>query len=546
MEQAFYRLLLTHVAAQRPFALALALSLISLRFEISHNFFSIDNPSIMDHKQSQASPNPCLFGTTPVPRSAGMDTGPEEYFHKPSRSHSLSIPKQAQLAPFTSLEQLSSPPSFSPTVPRAGAADFQPLSLPSIDQPAALTDTPLKARVSSYDGDHKSYLKGNVTCRDMGPVLSKEVHAGLQEHVSLGERLFPKLNDSSIASVLSKMSVWRSTTNTWKYSLETTKTNPRTQESRTAQWLNAIGAAYSEVTKLPVLRHWVANTCNTPVSGASSATGPLHCKPDIALLDIESALHLRPTWSGIHAFGEVTSQDSFHLLMQQTVYVKSHVMFSTQESRRFVCSLAFFGRTKVRFNVIDREGHMYQDISLLGRLDHGCRLLHVVAGFMCGNLAGLGYDSTVNLHPDGSINTIRVTDRTYRVVKKLHVATGIIGRCTRVWLAHHLDDPHNRVVIKDSWPLLSRSDLEEKALRRLQGIPGIPVIEQIATVQFTRRQSGSSYEDSTALLRQYAVGSSPSHRIHRRVVMSSVGLKLTNFRCLSELIGAFRDVIIGE
>jgi len=444
---------------------------------------------------------------------------------------------------FTSVERLSSPHSF---VPQAGAGDVQSVSLASTDQ-AALADTPLKARVSSYDGDHKSYMKGHTTCRDIGPIFWKEIHTGLQApHPTLGERIFPPSvftlsSDLSFSDVVSKMSDVYS--RKWLIKVDA-------RESRYAAWLNAIGESFSKVTQIPVLRRWKADSCNTPVLGASPSTGPLRCKPDIILIDTN--IPCKATWPVIHAFGEITSQHQFHTEMEQTVYIKSHVMFSTQESRRFVCSLAIYGEQlerEIRLSVIDREGVLFQTIPIHGGLDNARKLIRIVAGFMCGSAVALGYDPTVKLKPDGSVDTITVTDRvqrTYRVVKKLHVATGIIGRCTRVWLAHHLDNQLKQVVIKDAWPLVNRGDLEEKALQRLQGIPGIPAIEQIATVRFTHRPDGALHEDSTTEFRQYALDPSPKNRVHRRVVMSSVGLKMANFRCLSELIGAFRDVVIGE
>jgi len=444
---------------------------------------------------------------------------------------------------FTSLERLSSPHS---SVPEAGAGDVQSLSLASTDEEAALADTPLKARVSSYDGDHKSYMKGQATCRAIGSMFWREIHTSLQApHNTLAERTFPPsaftgASDLSFTRVVSKMTDVYS--RKWVFKLDH-------REKTYARWLNRIGESFSQVTGIPVLREWRADKCNAPVLGGSPATGPLKCKPDIILVDANFSFD--PTWPLIHAFGEITKQNKFHPEMEQTVYTKSHVMFSTQESRRFVCSLALYGECDrhIRLSVIDREGVLYQKIPFDGGFDNASILIRIVAGFMCGSAAALGYDPTVQLKPDGSVDTITVTDpvpRTYCVVKKLHVATGIIGRCTRVWQAYDLDNPRKPVIIKDAWPLVSRRDLEEKALQRLQGIPGIPVIEQIATVKLARRPGGGLHEDSTTEVRRFALNPSPKNRVHRRVVMSSVGLKMINFRCLSELIGAFRDVISGE
>ena len=84
-------------------------------------------------------------------------------------------------------------------------------------------------------------------------------------------------------------------------------------------------------------------------------------------------------------------------------------MFSEQESRRFVCSLAVYGQPRfIRLTVIDREGILYQEIPTNGRHDNAHNLFRIVASFMCGNVAGLGYDPMVKLKPDGIVDTITV------------------------------------------------------------------------------------------------------------------------------------------
>ena len=432
------------------------------------------------------------------------------------------------------------------SIPQAGSGDVQSLSLASLslaspDRYSALSDTPLKTRVSSYDSDHKMCLKNHTTCRTMGEIFWKEIHPSQSSHATLGKQNFELSKPLSIAKVVLKMTDVYEYKSSWQHELGF-------EEAEFANWLNKIGELYARATGSTVLRTWTADSCRTPVSDASPATGPLLCKPDIILVNHGKRSH-KPSWPAIHAFGKITSQATFHREMEQTLYTKSHVMFSTQESRCFVCSLAVYGQV-IRFSVIDREGVLYQTIPIHGGRDDARELIRIVGGLMCWrNVAALGYDPTVKLKSNGSVDTITVADpvpKIYKVVKTVHVATGIIGRCICVWQAYDCDNREKLVVIKDAWPLASRRDLEEKALQRLQGIRGIPVIEQIATVRFARRPQGDSREDSTAETRQFGVKSSSQTRIHRRVVVSSVGLKMQNFRCLSELIGAFRDIIVGE
>lgn len=430
--------------------------------------------------------------------------------------------------------------------------DIPPVAAIPLSDAAFVSEssTPWKGRVSSYDADHKSAIKSPITCREIGALLLKEFHSDLVlEHATLGFKLFPSnsfpyatgvptLKDRNFLTRMKK--VWSTSQSNWKHA-------PTMTESSIAQWLNDIGEEFSRVTKIPILRKWSPDSCNTPPQGAIPGT-PLNSKPDIVLMDVIPhglPRSHKPSWDNVHAFGEVTTRNSFHSVMKQTIYTKTHVLFAAQETRRFVCSLAFYGN-ELRLNVIDHEGIMFQKFSLAGGFDNALKIIRVIAGFMCGHLTSLGHDSTVTRKPDGTVDTIDVEDEarnitTYRVLRRLHVATGIVGRCTRVWLGHELGDEKTQVVIKDAWPLESRSKLEEDVLMHLQTVPGIPILARSITVYAGR------VKDSTSLYRLAASTiCSNRNRVHRRLVMLSVGIRLHHFRSLSELIGAFRDVVISE
>jgi len=450
--------------------------------------------------------------------------------------------------------------SHSPALPiadTASSADVQ-LSLSSDPNPTAFAAmqidpkpyfTPFKSRLSSYDGDHQPHVRSGINCRLMGGLITKEIPSHMiAEDQLLCQKIFPitsfspDLTPFSEALMREMGGVWSKRRNNWRL-----HGFDRSSEKDVAAWLNSIGEEFSRVKNIPILRKWVADTCNTPVKGANPAT-PLQCKPDIVLID--KAFLGQPTWDRVRAFGEITSRDTFHSVMKQTVFTKTHLMFSAQESRRYVCSFAFYGQ-QARLSLIDRESVLYLPVKFWNAgPQNAATFVHMVVGLMCGNLTGLGYDPTIQLKPDGSVDTIEVTQSekttTYRVTKRLHVATGVIGRGTRVWQAHPLDNPTKQVVIKDAWPLVSRALVEERALRRLDGVPGIPVVAQIVAVSFTRYEGGRCHQDSTAAFRKSVVSSAAGHRIHRRLVMSSVGARMSTFRSLSELIGAFRDIIIGK
>src|SRR5271156_3769881 len=222
------------------------------------------SPNQMFSDFSLTPPNRLLFATTSSPVSCSGCPKQNIFQSSIFLSFAATI---AIMDRFTSVERLSSPHSF---VPQAGAGDVESVSLASTDQ-AALADTPLKARVSSYDGDHKSYMKGHTTCRDIGPIFWKEIHTGLQApHPTLGEHIFPPSvftlsSDLSFSDVVSKMSDVYS--RKWLIKVDA-------RESRYAAWLNAIGESFSKVTQIPVLRRWKADSCNTLSSALALQRAP--------------------------------------------------------------------------------------------------------------------------------------------------------------------------------------------------------------------------------------------------------------------------------
>jgi hypothetical protein len=336
--------------------------------------------------------------------------------------------------------------------------------------------------------------------------------------------------------------VWRSRQK-WRHKFDFTS------EVKVAKWLNKIGKAFAKVANVPLLRVWKADSCTIPLRGAS-ADVPLKVKPDITLVDNSSQKETAATWGTIHAFGEVTSQDTFHPEMRRGLYTKTHIMFATQETRRFVPSLAFYGNHKkemrVRLCMFDREGMIYEDIPLKSA-SNAILFICIIAGFMCGDPVMLGYDPTVTLKATGEVDTITVegekTKTTYVIAERLHVATGLVGRCTRVWRGHDVKDPSKAVIIKDAWPHHHKANTEAIILNRLHGIEGAPAVLQAVTVKAPQYEGSSVYLNSTHTFRLELDTDTVRARKHRRLVMTSVGRKIHHFRKLSELIGAFRDVI---
>jgi hypothetical protein len=61
---------------------------------------------------------------------------------------------------------------------------------------------------------------------------------------------------------------------------------------------------------------------------------------------------------------------------------------------------------------------MYQKVNLEGRFDNALTIIHIVAGFMCGDLASLEYDPTIRPNHDGTIGTIDVVDESGTITRR--------------------------------------------------------------------------------------------------------------------------------
>src|SRR5258708_10287730 len=81
-------------------------------------------------------------------------------------------------------------------------------------------------------------------------------------------------------------------------------------------------------------------------------------------------------------------------------------------------------------------------------------LIRFWRGIAFESLKNLGYDNTITLVGEANNDLqydIRIRDETFRTVKLLFRADGIVGCGTRVWLVCSRDYPDKRCIIKDVW-----------------------------------------------------------------------------------------------
>ena len=196
--------------------------------------------------------------------------------------------------------------------------------------------------------------------------------------------------------------VWSKQLVSWRYKFDPTL------EENVAKWLNCLCEEFSRVTGIPIKRKWVTNACNLGT--------PFRSRAGIVLGDNASSRTNSPTWGNICAFGELMNQATFDFMTKRIVNTKSDALFTVQETRRFLPpSLAINGGKgngqegpQLTLSLVDRQGVLFQKVNLQGGAFHASVLLRVIAGFMCGDLVGLGYDPTVTFDVNGKADTITV------------------------------------------------------------------------------------------------------------------------------------------
>lgn len=218
------------------------------------------------------------------------------------------------------------------------------------------------------------------------------------------------------------------------------KVPKRRKEALLAKWLNNITEALAKQTKLAALRKWDTSLKNNFTKGSN-----IDCKPDIILLDANYTAPSgnKPSWKVVHAYAEVTTQQTQYRLTN-TTYQKSFAVFETQLSRKFILSLTFNYRF-VTFYACDLAGVVHTKSLPI----NGCKkvLLRLVAGFAFGEEYLLGYDPMMKCRDD-EIITISVNGEEYTIVEKLFSSFAMRGCVTQCW---HVRKGDQHFFLKDSW-----------------------------------------------------------------------------------------------
>lgn len=301
-----------------------------------------------------------------------------------------------------------------------------------------------------------------------------------------------------------------------------------TSEQQLASFLNAICDAISTNSGQDSLRYWDARYCHTPLGGS-----PIQRKPDVVLLDRDFAT--TPKWHNVHAVVELTTSVTEHRRILCTVTDKTYIMLGVQSNRVFVPIISAWGGTKFRLTVTDRQGQLRTKTF---DIEGGVRradlrvLIHILACLCFGkNGAAVGYDETMTMGKDG-VEMISCDGKEFKVINLIYATQSLIGRATRVWRVEYSG---RKFILKDAWIEKSRLVSEVEHLQNVADIDGVPKLfcaEDIPGL-------------STGNLRRSVCADRDRERIRRRIVTTSCGSHIANFRSKRELISALRDIVIS-
>ncbi|KAJ6511327.1 hypothetical protein C8R47DRAFT_730792 [Mycena vitilis] len=248
-------------------------------------------------------------------------------------------------------------------------------------------------------------------------------------------------------------------------------------------------------------------------------------------------------WRDIDIHGELKSDDLSTSQSATSIQLLdgAYLMFSNQDNRRFIISIAFMATT-IRLYIFDRAGAVTSDCFDLHEDPE--TFVRVMVAFMFTNdRAVLGYDTSITETDDGRF--IEVAGVEYKIVKTLFISDVVRGRGTVCWHVRHGDQDF---VIKDTWADDSQPHTEAEILKMAHDVEGVPkvVADVIVTVNGVEGRTDhlrSSITPGTEIDKQY---SAVEKRIHRRLVLTPFGNALPTFATRKELISIFIDVVTAH
>jgi Fungal protein kinase len=293
--------------------------------------------------------------------------------------------------------------------------------------------------------------------------------------------------------------------------------------------LNSLCEGISQSTKVPIKRDWSAEYRNKPL-----ADSPLKRKPDIILKDVDNPI---VTWRTVRAITEVTGQKYEVGRLVRTVVDKSYIILTTQADRVFVPILSVWGENhSFRLTVTDREGQLRSvvyELAGVRPVSLSLAFLRLIAGLCFADKPYVGYDPTMSTDQRGVVKSIICCSKTFNVVDTIYETQSLVGRATRVWQVEY---GGKEFILKDAWVEKSRRFTEIQHLEHISGIQGVPEYFCGEDVMIDGKVICTGDIRGVRL---------PTMRVRRRIVTSTIGSHISDFKSKRELISALRDIVIS-
>lgn len=328
-------------------------------------------------------------------------------------------------------------------------------------------------------------------------------------------------------------------------------------EAQWATFLNTL-AAVSSSARFSHKLFWYGCFSTKPLPSEEGQTR-WDRKPDLILLEREDGLlNLeKTTWKSIKALGELTSSTfSKSSTLNKSLTTKVYILLCSQPWRRYVLAMSL-ASDELRIHLFDRSGVVVSPpIKFHADIAETCRIIQAIAS---ADDVTLGYDPTLQMLPPlhgqpttPFVGTVQMDDATYNIVEVLWTSNGFVGRCTSIYHVRPQDAPPRNdgeevdqydYVLKDVWPEEHVMEREEMILGRIAGIEGVPSLIKAWTVQY------KGADDTTLRHRpsEWDMKLSPRYttRVHRRLLMTSIGSPLSTFRSQRELLSGLITALEG-
>ncbi|KAF5122362.1 hypothetical protein E5D57_012839 [Metarhizium anisopliae] len=169
----------------------------------------------------------------------------------------------------------------------------------------------------------------------------------------------------------------------------------------------------------------------------------------------------RYRWAHILVVGELKSNPKADIASVAWIDLARYAreVLAAQDTRRFVLGFTLCG-SLMRVWEFDRLGGIASEQFDINKEEGGLQFVATILGFLRMNEEMLGFDPTivttsgqkyVKIERNGQTECLIIDE----VIKR---APCIAGRATTCWKAHRNDDPHNPLVIKDSWQYVDRDE----------------------------------------------------------------------------------------